>query len=65
MAQEPSEVLRMVLDAQHELMIRRDQGPHADPRPYVVVVDEVPEMLRVLMRETQASSAMRWTSSER
>jgi len=47
-AQEPASVLRLVLDAQHELMNRRDQRSHADPRPYVLVVDEVPEMLRVL-----------------
>lgn len=47
-AQEPPAVLRLVLNAQHELMTRRDQGTYADGRPYVLVVDEVPEMLRVL-----------------
>src|SRR5262249_9441103 len=47
-AQEPVEVLRLVLNAQHELMNRRDQRAYADTRPYVVVVDELPECLRVL-----------------
>ena len=49
-AHKPAEVLRLVLDAQHELMTRQGQGGHADTRPYVVAVDEVPECLRVLNR---------------
>ncbi len=49
-AHEPAAVLRLVLDAQHELMTRQGQGANADPRPYVVAIDEVPECLRVLNR---------------
>ena len=46
-AHEPAGMLRLVLNAQHELMNRKD---HADARPYVVAVDELPECLRVLNR---------------
>jgi hypothetical protein len=49
-AYEPAAVLRIILDAKRELMSRRDQGLRADTRPYVVVVDELPECLRVLNR---------------
>ena len=47
-AHEPSAVLRLIEDARHELMTRKGQGPHADTRPYVLCVDELPECLRVL-----------------
>jgi hypothetical protein len=47
-AHEPAAVLRLVLDAQHELMTRKGQGSHADRRPYIVAIDELPECLRVL-----------------
>lgn len=49
-AQEPAAVLGLVVDAQHELMTRKGQGAHADTRPSEVVVDELPECLRVLSR---------------
>ena len=47
-AHEPAAVLRLVLNAQHELLTRKGQGPHADRRPYIVAIDELPECLRTL-----------------
>lgn len=47
-AHDPQSVLRLVMDAQHELMNRKAQGGRADTRPYILVIDELPECLRVL-----------------
>lgn len=48
MAHEPSAVLRLVMEAQHEVMNRKGQGGHADTRPYILVVGELPEVLKTL-----------------
>jgi hypothetical protein len=53
-AHEPAALFRLVVDAQHELMTRKGQGALADTRPYVVVVDELPECLRVLSSRDSA-----------
>ena len=41
-AHEPAAVLRLVLDAQHELMSRKGHGSHPERRPYIVAIDELP-----------------------
>jgi hypothetical protein len=48
MAHEPAAVLRLVMEAQHEWMNRKGQGGHADTRHYILVVDELPEVLKTL-----------------
>lgn len=41
-------MLRLVMEAQHEVMNRKGQGGHADTRPYILVVGELPEVLKTL-----------------